>query len=719
MTKVRTQYLPVWLNTALVLNVLLTLWFIFYRQLSLPVVLQSGGRLHPLLLHFPATLWVLLAVWLLFLKNITDVPTHRGIALRMLDVLAVATPVTAITGLWLGSEAGYEEGVNNHRIAGVALSWFSLLVYATAHLWMAKRKWLWAVCAGSLAGVTITGHGGASLTHGADFVWEPLLQKKAEGLPALNEALVFAHGIQPVLDSKCVSCHNEAKTKGGLLMSTVAGLLKGGEHGALWDSTNPSLSLILQRLHLPLQNKEHMPPKGKVQPSEEDIRLISEWVEAGSSFTQRFSDLPDTSWLRQWAVAKFQPQASNLASVKYPAVDAGTVAKLNNPNRLVQPLAVGVSGLSVRFFNRHSFKSSSLNELEPVYASVAELNLTEMPITADDVQTIARMSNLQVLHLNQTGLAGAALKPLGGLKHLSRLSLNGVALKPAQLEWIKETPLLTAISVGNTGLAEVELAALAKKYPKLQWQVGRNMDTVLLTLNKPIIDHKLFILQQPLTLNLRHVIKDADIRYTLDGSEPDSINSPKYGGKVVINKSLTVKARAFKAGWKGSEIAEVSFYKRQYIPSKAELLLAANPNYAGRGGLSLIDSLQSEKNFKSGRWLAFRETGMDANLYFENEVLVSSVTFGSIVEVASYIMPPKKLEVWGSADGKSFKLLGTTIPTQPTQTEPGKLTAFQVNFKETPVRVLKLKAQTVNPLPAWHPGKGDKGWFFVDEVFVN
>jgi len=25
----------------------------------------------------------------------------------------------------------------------------------------------------------------------------------------------------------------------------------------------------------------------------------------------------------------------------------------------------------------------------------------------------------------------------------------------------------------------------------------------------------------------------------------------------------------------------------------------------------------------------------------------------------------------------------------------------------------------VGKLPAWHPGKGDKGWAFVDEIFLN
>jgi hypothetical protein len=522
-----------------------------------------------------------------------------------------------------------------------------------------------------------------------------------------------------VLDARCVSCHNEAKTKGGLLMSTVAGLMKGGESGALWDTANPDVSLMLKRLHLPLEDKEHMPPKGKVQPTSEEITLIAEWIKAGASFTQKFINLPDSSWLRQWAVQHFQPKAQDMMAVAYPAASAAKVAELNTPNRLVQPLALGENGLSVRFFNKHTFTRQALTELDAVYASIAELNLTGMPLQPELLEVITKMKNLQVLHLNQTDLPGASLSSLTALKHLVRLSVNGIALKPADLNWVQQIKSLKAMSVGNTGLTETDLATLGKKYPAIQWQYGRDVEMVVLTLNPPIIEHKQFILQQPIPLQLRHVVKGADIRYTLDGSEPDSITSPQYDGKVVIEKSLTLKTRAFKKGWIGSRTVEASFYKRLHVPAKAELLLPPSENYAGRGALTLMDSLQSEKNFKSGRWLGYKDNMMDANLFFDKTVAVRSVTFGSIVEAGSYIMPPKKLEVWGSADGKTFELLGTTIPTQPQQTEPGKLTAFQVNFPEKMVKVLRLKVQPVNPLPAWHPGKGDKGWFFVDEVFVN
>lgn len=44
---------------------------------------------------------------------------------------------------------------------------------------------------------------------------------------------------------------------------------------------------------------------------------------------------------------------------------------------------------------------------------------------------------------------------------------------------------------------------------------------------------------------------------------------------------------------------------------------------------------------------------------------------------------------------------------------------FDFKFKVVTLRYLKLIANPVAKLPAWHRGKGDKGWFFVDEVIVN
>jgi predicted CXXCH cytochrome family protein len=60
----------------------------------------------------------------------------------------------------------------------------------------------------------------------------PLLIDKADQ-DSLTDKTFFAATIQPILQAKCYSCHNEHKLKGGLDMSSIEKLLKGGEDGPI------------------------------------------------------------------------------------------------------------------------------------------------------------------------------------------------------------------------------------------------------------------------------------------------------------------------------------------------------------------------------------------------------------------------------------------------------------------------------------------------------
>ena len=89
-------------------------------------------------------------------------------------------------------------------------------------------------------------------------------------------------------------------------------------------------------------------------------------------------------------------------------------------------------------------------------------------------------------------------------------------------------------------------------------------------------------------------------------------------------------------------------------------------------------------------------------------------------------MPPATVEVWGGVNEHDLKLLGRAIPTQPTQAETKRKDFvnsenifFTFKFKPTELKYIKLLLKPVAKLPPWHAGKGQKGWVFVDEVFVN
>jgi hypothetical protein len=93
-----------------------------------------------------------------------------------------------------------------------------------------------------------------------------------------TEKLTYDDHIRPLLENKCFSCHNPDKKKGGLELTSYAGLMNGGSGGAVVDAGNPSGS----RLWTCSAKKEEpfMPPEGAPLDAK-DLTLLSKWIAGG------------------------------------------------------------------------------------------------------------------------------------------------------------------------------------------------------------------------------------------------------------------------------------------------------------------------------------------------------------------------------------------------------------------------------------------------------
>ena len=110
---------------------------------------------------------------------------------------------------------------------------------------------------------------------------------------------------------------------------------------------------------------------------------------------------------------------------------------------------------------------------------------------------------------------------------------------------------------------------------------------------------------------------------------------------------------------------------------------------------------------------------METLLLFSFPVEVKNITVSTLIDIGGFIMPPVKVEVWGGNDVNHLKLLNSITPKQPSMIQPAFLKAFELSFTPITLKYLKIITVPVSKLPLWHPGKGDKGWVFIDEVFVN
>ncbi len=84
------------------------------------------------------------------------------------------------------------------------------------------------------------------------------------------------------LSAHCQKCHGAQKQKGKLRVDSVAALLKGGAKGAALVPGSPDKSTVVQRLRLPLEDDDHMPPKKEPQPTPAEIASFVSWIRNGA-----------------------------------------------------------------------------------------------------------------------------------------------------------------------------------------------------------------------------------------------------------------------------------------------------------------------------------------------------------------------------------------------------------------------------------------------------
>jgi len=493
-------------------------------------------------------------------------------------------------------------------------------------------------------------------------------------------------------------------------------LLKGGKTGPVWDSTRPDLGLLLQRIHLPPEEEKHMPPKGKPQLTETEVTILYQWLKHDPTHSIRVADLGPADTLRQLAASLFKGPAEEDVYDFDPA-DEATVQKLNTSYRIVYPVALHSPALNVDFYSPQFFKSSQLKDLEPLSRQIVALNLDKMPVTDADIPTIARFSNLRVLNLSFTGVTGAGIAGLKTLEKLKSLSLSGTVIKAEDLTALSPMKSLRRLYVWNTAIAP---GTIRNTNGSLRIEGGSRTDTMLLKLNPPILQNEETILREPVALRLKHYVPGVTIRYSVDGSEPDSSRSLLYtAGQVMLTQRTDFSAQAFKKGWLPSEVIHTYFYSEKYRPDSVRMLQPIDSNYMKYGGKTLIDLTKGDLNFNSGKWLGFRKNKMECLLFFDKPIMASDVTLSAQVNVGASIMPPVSIEVWGGAGPGALRLLSRITPD--TAKAPGSayLTPYDLSFHPVRVSCIKVVMTPVGKLPEWHGEKGKKGWVFVDEVFVN
>jgi hypothetical protein len=704
------------LNLIFSIQVLLFFFLFVEDRIHLPAWLAVAGRMHPLVLHLPIGVAVFLMIFIVIQRELDKTIKHQMVHLALLFI-SLSASVTALFGFFLSVQSEYGvDALTRHRISGVLLSFlcYAVLVWHSDN--RSKQVFMGLGILSCLV-LVFAGHTGAVLTHGEDFVFAPM---KSKVILTAENASLYKFAVEPILERKCFSCHNESKAKGGLIMTSADEFRTGGDNGKPWVEGKPNESRMIKAFYLPLSHDEHMPPDGRPQLTEPEIATVKAWIKSGADFEKKLNQFSDVDSLKIVLadLAAATPLAPLEKQYTFSSVSDEVILKLNTPYRTVSRLYQNSPALQADFFVRSSFETKALEELKTIKDQLVVLNLSKMPVTDKDLSMIKSFKNLEHLNLNFSSIQGDGLVELGSLKNLKSISLSGTAIEIDKITPLLALPELTDIFVWGTKLNADKLLSLSNQYPAVSIVNTQYRDESILKLNKPILDIGDVIRKGEETA-LKHPMTEVIIYYTLDGTDPDTLNGKVYHDAFKFEETVVVKARACKEDWFCSDVFEATCFVEGLKPTHTELLNAPDPKYPGEGAPGVLDHRKGFADvLNEPSWLGYRYQPFAAGFDFEGQtVALKGIVISYAKNIGAFSFPPEEVEVWAGDNKDQLSLIKRMTVEQPKKNQPLRVEALSIPLEPKPYLYYKVIAKPVAKLPQWHSGKGEKGWVFIDEMF--
>lgn len=393
---------------------------------------QFLGRFHPLAVHLPIGLLVLLPI--------LEIAGRFRPALREAAAFVLGLSfASCLFALGLGILLAYGSGeagtgVTLHESGGIALT-IGALLCLLARPWWSSGSVPYAYPAlltCTLLALAWTAHQGGSLTHGSNYLTQympaPLKRWTTFGTTPPTTSF-YAKRINPIFDANCVGCHGAEKVQGGLRLDSYESLMKGGQDGPVIVAGKPDRSLLLVRVTLPPGHKQFMPAEGKPPLKAEQIAWIKAWIEQGASPTAvslaGISIYDDKPELPLQPVGDYSALASEIRGM---ASSQGA--------KLIPVSAKPEDGLVLYTVNASaSFGDAQLAQFQKFAPYIVEAELGRTDVTDASFDTLKQFTHLRALHLEETQVTGSGLAKLAPLAQLTYLNLSGtkvtsVAIRP-------------------------------------------------------------------------------------------------------------------------------------------------------------------------------------------------------------------------------------------------------------------------------------------------
>ena len=455
----------------------------FWPKAMLIELLDFLGSLHPLIVHLPIGIVLLTIAIDVFMRNKNN-SVQRVITMGWFFSFFSGL-LAAIFGWFLGDNGYYlESQINIHKWSGIAFVSICFILWLLRYTnFRFSKSFNRSVNLTSIILLMITGHFGGEMTHGQNYLFEnlPYTKKKisvttlSESKRSNNDSLfVYEDLIHPVMEEKCIACHNQNLASGGLNMSSIESMIKGGNSGAGIQNGNPFESLIYKRVSFPHDHPKFMPPTG-VPLSYDQIATLEWWIDNGAKKqmpvtltrndpkTLRFMelqyglDLREKTYLETLTLSS--PSQEELKSIE----GEEYIWRFLNPEQ---------SFLDLKF-TKKKIEISDLLKIQSIKNNITWLNLADCMLNDNHLSYISNFPNLTRLKIQKNPLVtNKGIEALQKLEHLTELNLYGTRVSNNTLITLGQMKSLKKLFVWNTRITDKDIADFKALHPDVEVIAG-------------------------------------------------------------------------------------------------------------------------------------------------------------------------------------------------------------------------------------------------------
>ena len=442
------------------------------------------GRFHPIFVHLPIGILVLAVLLELIIGKKADDNRRRLIAHIWL-LGACSALFTIISGWMLANGGSYQEDTLFwHRWLGIGLTFLAFVNW-----WLKKKgsKVSYILNYIALFLLLMGGHLGGNLTHGPGYLlaYAPSFVQnllgagnpKQETLPQYDNpdsTIIYSHLVRPILERKCMSCHNNDVSRGGLNLITIESLKKGGDKGVVLAAGKAPDSELFNRVTLAQNDRKFMPPKGEPLTYDE-INVLEWWINQGASFEDKVSSKEIPSGIQHILLKQYGLNTQPLPYYEKLTISPIADSKLKN----IENQGFKVILLSQ---NNHLLESSypktaplthqQIQSLMEAKDHITWLNLGNKSITDDMLKVIGQLPNLTRLRLEKNEITDEGIVHLKNLAHLESLNLYATRITDKALEILKGLPELKHVYLWQTTTSREGIEGLLKAKNKIVIDTG-------------------------------------------------------------------------------------------------------------------------------------------------------------------------------------------------------------------------------------------------------